>query len=87
MADKDRAGPDELAIFIDGDDNYRILVPKDWADDRILPQLAYLSVAAVLRLATEDVEFARSLASWADEHLRRHNNEPIDLVSKIQKPN
>lgn len=86
-AQSDRAADDELGIFIDAEGNFRILVPNGWTD--AIPEFAYLSVGAVLRLShPAEKEFARSIASWADANLRRKNGEDVEFVpAKKPRPN
>jgi hypothetical protein len=67
--DSTEAGNDELAIFIDSEGNYRILIPDAWGAKQ-MPEFAALAVAAVLRLARKDeIEFSKGLAFWAKKAL------------------
>lgn len=64
-AEENTASEDELAIFIDSEGTYRVLIPNSWSGSK-MPEFAYLAVAAILRLARKDeIEFSKSLARWA----------------------
>lgn len=63
--------PDELAIYIDSQGNYKVAIPNGWAGNK-MPEFAYLAAACVLRLARKDeIEFTKSMARWAKESLDR----------------
>lgn len=66
------AKANEVGIFINADNDYRIVIPKGWQETKEMPRFPYLVVAAVLRMA-EDTEssraFARDLFVWAEEHV------------------
>lgn len=87
--DDPTATEDELGIFINSEGQYRILIPKAWEvnDNGMMPGLAYLTVAALLRLAMADeTEFARALSAWAERQLRRPNGDSLDLIAPPKKP-
>lgn len=72
-SDPEIAKTNELGIFINDSNEYRIVVPKAWASSKEMPRFPYLIVAAVLRMS-EDSEaaqaFARELFVWAQEHVK-----------------
>lgn len=74
MADEPNADrepmDDELAVFIDSEGSYRILIPNKWQGEK-MPEFAFLAVAAILRLARrQEVEFAQGIALWAKKSLK-----------------
>lgn len=78
--DSSTASSDELGIFIDGDGAFRIIVPKDWDPETgsgMCPEIAYLAVAALIRLGGRDPAFYAELLRWADTNIKN-----LDLTAK-----
>lgn len=74
MANKDDeslevAKPNEIGIFINDENEYRIMVPKAWQASKEMPRFPYLVVAAIMRMSENSEEaqaFARELFVWAE---------------------
>lgn len=82
------ADDDELGIFIDSDNRYRILLPKSWVEsDQDVPEFAYLVVAALLRLTRKsEIEFHRELQKWAQDDLKKTGELSVTHLRK-ETPN
>lgn len=86
MSDLHRAAADELGIFINGEGEFRIMVPDVWSQGTgECPELAFLVVAALIRLARGSLEpkFCKELNTWAEKHL----NNFRQLKNESPKPN
>jgi len=87
MMDKEAiADEDELAIFINKDNEYRILVPSSWSatGETQLPSFAYLVISSLLRLATRsEAEFQKSMFRWAQENFK-NASEAVTEISNNQ---
>lgn len=80
---------DEVGIFIDSRNNYRVLLPRAWVEsDGPVPEFAYLVVAALIRLSRKsEIEFHRDLARWAAEDLKKTGELSVAHLRKPETPN
>lgn len=80
------AKANELGIFISEDNDFRIVVPKEWNAKKEMPKFAYLAVAAILRLSTAKQEaFAQELYAWAEKHVDQPKKSLDDVAPSEDK--